>query len=81
MAPGRASSVKIVRAWRISGDDQGAHMFFHPDREVPMLRDLTADEVSVRVDRMGSVSALAEAEGAARTGQIQLFDGGDPHGS
>ena len=74
--------MKLVRAWRISSDEQGAHMFFHPDREVPMVRDLTAEELAVRLDRMSSVSALDEDEAsrALLYGQLPLL-GEDPHGS
>ena len=59
-------------------------MFFDPRIEVPMVRDLTEDEKVARLDRVGSVSALAEDEDASALGrQVQLFSdcGGDPHGT
>ena len=43
---------------------------------------LTRSESSVRLDADGSVSALAEAEGAyVDEQQKDMFSDGDPHGS
>ena len=45
--------MKPVRTWRITfdGAGTGAFMWFDPRTEVPLLRDLTDNEHSVRLDR------------------------------
>jgi len=51
---------KAVRTWRITfdGAGKGAFMWFNPWLEVPMVRDLTDGERSVRLDRSVSVSVF-----------------------
>ncbi len=76
--------MKEVRAWRISCDAQGAHMYFDPVTEVPMVRDLTPEEKADILDRMSSVSALDEDEGETSDlvgYQRNLFPVGIPHGT
>ncbi len=49
-------------------------MFFDPRIEAPMVRDLTLDELSVRVDRIGSVSAVEdEDDDASSIEQLLMF--------
>ena len=43
----------------------GQLVWFDPDSEKPILRPLTAAEKADRIDRLSSVSALAEAEDSA----------------
>ncbi len=59
---------KPVRLWRISRPDQGPGLFvwFDPEVERLTLRDLTEDEKSVTLDKLGSVS------GSIRSDQLEL---------
>ena len=65
-----------VRGWRLcrAEDSQGMLMWFDPFHEQPLLRALTRDEKSVRLDEHGSVSGLDEDEVSAvpMGSQLQL---------
>ena len=67
----------VVRGWRIvaSARGPGLLMWFDPTLEQPLLRTLTRDEASARVDRSVSVSALVEVEGSVVSDEdpIQLY--------
>ncbi len=51
---------KPLRNWRVMRPDSGPGLFvwFDPDTELLTLRDLTEDEKSVTLDKLGSVSGL-----------------------
>ncbi len=56
---------KPIRMWRCSKPEQGHGLFvwFDPDEEALVLRELTEEEKSVNLDSVFSVSALVEGEG------------------
>ncbi len=55
---------KLIRAWRVDDRGAGVSVFYDPSIEQLELRDLTAEEKAVRLDSVGSVSALDEDEGS-----------------
>ncbi len=70
------------RNWRIStAEPFGLHLWFDPEQEVPSLRFLTSEEKSGRVDMIGSVSALTEAEASVRKNQLVMWPEDTPHGA
>ena len=62
-----------VLSWRIFRDNPGGehYMYFDARREVPGIRVLTEEEMSVRLDKLGSVS------GSIRSDQLELVDACD----
>jgi len=74
-------TAKKIRDWRLSqAEPHGLLVWFDPYREDIMLRDLTDEERSVRLDTQVSVSALIGSDQLEQYSIMTHLEG-DPDGS
>ncbi len=67
---------KEIRLWRLSSaDPAGCNVWFDPTTELLTLRDLTEDEKLVTLDKLGSVSALAQFDHVGEIDGCELVSG------